>query len=68
MTRQSQKGFSYYLEDEKLIAYSKLSAKEKLLWLEEINKFIRLTETKASAKARKLFEDKSFKNSGYPNE
>lgn len=33
------KGFSYNLEDEKIIAYMKLTAEEKLQWLEEINRF-----------------------------
>lgn len=33
------KGFSYSLEDEKIIAYMKLTAEEKLQWLEEINRF-----------------------------
>ena len=33
------KGFSYNLEDEKIISYMKLTAEEKLQWLEDINKF-----------------------------
>jgi len=33
------KGFSYSLEDEKIRAYMKLTAEEKLQWLEEINRF-----------------------------
>ena len=33
------KGFSYNLEDEKILAYKKLTAQEKLQWLEEINRF-----------------------------
>ena len=32
-------GFSYTLEDEKIKKYMKLTAKEKLQWLEEINSF-----------------------------
>ena len=33
------KGFSYTLEDEKIIEYMKLSTENKLQWLEEINDF-----------------------------
>ena len=33
------KGFSYTLEDEKIIEYMKLSTENKLQWLEEINEF-----------------------------
>ncbi len=34
-----KKGFSYTVEDEKLIEYMKLSTEQKLAWLEEINSF-----------------------------
>ena len=34
-----RKGLSYSLEDEKILAYMKLTAQEKLQWLEEINRF-----------------------------
>lgn len=34
-----KKGFSYTVEDEKIIEYMKLSTEEKLRWLEEINEF-----------------------------
>lgn len=37
--RGERKGFSYKLEDEKIRAYMKLTAREKLQWLEEINRF-----------------------------
>ncbi len=33
------KGFSYVLEEEKIIEYMKLSTEDKLTWLEEINEF-----------------------------
>lgn len=33
------KGFSYVLEDEKLLEYQKLSDEDKLQWLEEIQLF-----------------------------
>jgi len=34
-------GFSYVLEDEKILEYMKLSTEDKLRWLEEINAFTR---------------------------
>jgi hypothetical protein len=34
-----KKGYSYTVEDEKLIEYMKLSTEQKLEWLEEINDF-----------------------------
>ena len=34
-----KKGYSYTVEDEKVIAYMKLSTEQKLKWLEEINDF-----------------------------
>lgn len=34
-----RKGYSYTVEDEKLIEYMKLSTEQKLTWLEEINDF-----------------------------
>jgi hypothetical protein len=37
-----KKGFSYTLEDEKLLEYLKLSVEDKLKWLEEINAFNRM--------------------------
>ena len=33
------KGFSYSLDDEKILSYMKLTAEEKLQWLEAINRF-----------------------------
>ncbi|MFH0924388.1 MAG: hypothetical protein V1872_01935 [bacterium] len=33
------KGFSYVLEEEKIIDYLKLSIEDRLNWLEEINEF-----------------------------
>ncbi len=33
------KGYSYTVEDEKMIEYMKLSTEQKLQWLEEINTF-----------------------------
>ena len=34
-----KKGYSYTVEDEKIIKYMKLSTEQKLKWLEEINTF-----------------------------
>jgi len=34
-----KKGYSYTVEDEKMIEYMKLSTEQKLQWLEEINTF-----------------------------
>lgn len=34
-----KKGFSYRVEDEKIIEYMKLSTEDKLKWLEDINEF-----------------------------
>ena len=34
-----KKGYSYTVEDEKIIAYMKLSTEQKLKWLDEINAF-----------------------------
>ena len=33
------KGFSYVLEDDKILEYMKLSTEDKLNWLEDINEF-----------------------------
>ena len=38
-------GFSYTLEDEKIIEYIKLSTKDKLEWLEEIMLFTEMALT-----------------------
>lgn len=37
-----KKGFSYTLEEEKILEYLKLSTEDKLKWLEEINAFNRM--------------------------
>lgn len=48
-------GFSYTLEDEKLIEYMKLTAEEKLQWLEEINEFTNMVLTEKEKKIREIF-------------
>jgi hypothetical protein len=35
----NKKGYSYTIEDEKILEYMKLSTEQKLQWLEEINAF-----------------------------
>ncbi len=47
------KGFHYHLEDEKILAYMKLTTEEKLQWLYEINQ---LTQAVLSEK------EKEFRN------
>ena len=37
-----KKGFSYTLEEEKILEYLKLSVEDKLRWLDEINAFNRM--------------------------
>jgi hypothetical protein len=41
----NKKGFSYTIEDEKIIEYMKLTTEEKLTWLEEIVEFTNLVLT-----------------------
>jgi len=47
------KGFSYYLEDEKIISYLSLSPRMRLEWLEEIDEFNRKA---LRGKRRKIWE------------
>lgn len=46
------KGFYYYLEDEKIEEYSKLSVEQKLQWLEEVNEFTNLFLTQEEKELR----------------
>jgi len=39
----TEKGYSYTVEDDKLVEYMKLSTEEKLTWLEEINMITEMT-------------------------
>jgi hypothetical protein len=48
------KGFSYTLEDEKLLEYMKLSTEDKLRWLEEINEFTQAALTEKEKRFREL--------------
>jgi len=54
------KGFSYYLEDEKIVEYMKLSTEDKLRWLEEINEFTRLVLNKKESDLRKKLREGSI--------
>ena len=48
------KGFSYTIEDEKILEYMKLPAQDKLKWLEEINEFNELYLGRAEKKVREM--------------
>jgi hypothetical protein len=50
-----KRGFSYTLEDEKITEYMKLSAGQKLEWLEAINELTRLALTPAEKEMREKF-------------
>jgi len=49
------KGFTYTLEEEKIREYMKLTAEDKLKWLEEINNFLNLALTKKEKNIWELF-------------
>lgn len=52
------KGFSYTIDDEKILEYMKLPVQDKLKWLEEINEFNELFLGKKEKKIRdKLKQD-----------
>jgi hypothetical protein len=51
--KMKKKGFKYYLEDEKIIEYLKLSPVDRLRWLEEANRFIEIVLPKEK---RKIWE------------
>ncbi len=40
MTKAAGKGYRYHVTDEQLRKYGKLSARQKLEWLEEVNAFV----------------------------
>lgn len=53
----ADKGFSYTLEDEKILEYMKLSSEEKLQWLEEVVEFTNSALTEKEKEFRqKLLE------------
>ncbi len=51
------RGFSYTLEDEKIIEYIKLSTKDKLKWLEEIMLFTEKALTPKEKEIREYFRN-----------
>lgn len=51
--RKERRGFSYSYDDQKIKAYSRLSAKEKLEWLYEANQFCKKV---LKGKTRKFWE------------
>lgn len=48
------KGFSYTIEDEKILEYMKLPVPDKLKWLEDINTFNELYLGKKEKKVREM--------------
>lgn len=50
-------GFSYTLEDEKIIEYMKLSTEDKLNWLEDIVSFTEMALTAKEKKIREYFRN-----------
>ncbi len=57
-----KKGFYYYLEDEKILEYMKLSTEEKLQWLEDIIEFTEAFLTEKRRNSVKNFLPEKFKN------
>ena len=53
--RSSKGGFKYRYSEEKLREYMALSAKDKLDWLEEANRFTNKTLTPETKKIREAF-------------
>lgn len=49
------KGFKYYLEDEKIREYMKLSIEQKFKWLDEINRFNELVMDEKTKRLREKF-------------
>lgn len=54
-------GFSYTLPREKIIEYMKLSAEEKLTWLEEILHFTIACQNENTRRVREYFRNSSEK-------
>lgn len=49
------KGLKYYIEDEKIREYMKLSTEDKLKWLDEIQQFSELAMTEKDKEIREKF-------------
>lgn len=54
------KGFSYTLEDDKILEYMKLTTEEKLQWLEEIVEFTNLVLTERERDFQKRLKEGSL--------
>ena len=54
------KGFSYTIEDEKILEYMKLTIEEKLQWLEEILELTENTLTEKEKEFRRRLRDGSL--------
>ena len=64
MNKKDAGGFRYHLEDDKIMAYRKLTTEDKLKWLDDVHSFTMLFQTKEAAALReKLKGDwkKSFR-------
>ena len=57
---QSEKGYSYVIEDEKIKEYMKLTTEEKLEWLESINYFNSLLLTAEQKEIREKLRSAEF--------
>lgn len=55
----SEGGFSYYLEDEKILEYAKLSTAQKLEWLEEMRVFNEAALTPREKRIREFFRNEN---------
>ncbi|MFH1049984.1 MAG: hypothetical protein V1779_03525 [bacterium] len=54
------KGLKYYIEDDKIREYMKLSTEEKLKWLDEIQKFSELAMTEKDKEIREKFRKREI--------
>ncbi len=53
--RVENKGFSYFVTDEQIREYMKLTTEEKLQWLEEANEFIEAASDEKTKEIREKF-------------
>ena len=51
----SRKGYSYYVTDEQIRRYSRLTPKQKLEWLEEANAFVNKFLSERSRCQQRMF-------------
>ena len=52
MSQAAPVGFAYYVSEEQLARYAKLSILERLTWLDQARQFVLLAETEQSATRR----------------